>query len=407
MKVRLMPISGWAFLFLFPGFFFYNYLVASGLASPVLGGYFGVVALSLAPLILFGYFRGLQKRVIVLNMLDVVFWLLMLYIVGVAVFNYIKGQHGGMDVELFRGTIGGALFNLVLYMMTRVIRFDDKVLKGVVFWCLVVMFALVVLNIGERGIYQTQDGVGGADALSTYQGLGRSLIVVAIFSLATANSKPMFFLVMSVSMISLLLNGARSEFVGLMASLFFIATVRYRVHNLILIGFLFAAAAMLVLLNLPPEIVENNRVFELTRIGESTSAMARDRLENNALKTIVDNPIFGGYGSYVLISGVGGYAHNLLSAWVDLGFLGFSVYVICLVWMGLVLLRNHRRSPQDSELQALAIGYFACTTLLMIFAKDYTYMIFGLSVGFVARVIDVNRCVRRVSYKVKGGSRYV
>ena len=256
---------------------------------------------------------------------------------------------------------------------------------------------LIIFNIGDLGIYQLQIDSQAVDGVSTYQGLGRSIMVIAIFVLSTIKSKLNFFVIGLISLLTLLLNGARSEFVGVIVAISFIMFAKYKISQFVWFGIIFILGLILILPDLPISVVENSRIFELMRLDESSSAIARSQLMNDAIRTIYEYPIFGNYGSYVRASGMGSYSHNLLSAWVDLGIFGFLLYGLCLTGMALVLLRCSHSLYRRSDLFSLGVGYFVCTSLLLIFAKEYGYMLFGLSMGLVARLIDASRRPSAVS----------
>ena len=63
-------------------------------------------------------------------------------------------------------------------------------------------------------------------------------------------------------------------------------------------------------------------------IQEDASFIERSVFNRYGLSLIADNPLVGAYGMYVHLNGGGSYPHNLLSAWVNLGILGFAFYLI-------------------------------------------------------------------------------
>ena len=93
-----------------------------------------------------------------------------------------------------------------------------------------------------------------------------------------------------------------------------------------------------------------NRVVDLLDIGSDTSNQARNELEQSAWESIVNNPVLGDYGGYTAYAGIGGYSHNLLSAWVNLGLVGFSLYIIVILaaMIGLVKVFN-KLKPKTTE----------------------------------------------------------
>ena len=304
----------------------------------------------------------------------------------VSIVGYAFGRQASVDAGLIQDAFSGVLFNATLFFVARNINCESQFLKQAIFASLLGMAVLILLNVGDSGMYQIDVNSRSEEAISTYQGLGRSLAVVAIFALATTRSKWMFLLVTMSSMIALFLNGARSELLGVMLAMLFIAATKFKIRHM----FLIAAGLPILLLTAYSDVFETNRLFELLKPEASSSATARSELTTNALSTIYASPIFGDYGSYAYSTGygIGDYSHNLLSAWVDLGIIGFSFYVACFFIAGRIALRAFKSETLSDNLKSLAVGYFVFTTLLMFFAKDYKYMIFGLAMGFLAKTLN-------------------
>mgnify|MGYP006331453811 FL=1 len=148
--------------------------------------------------------------------------------------------------------------------------------------------------------------------------------------------------------------------------------------------------------------------MELLYEGKSSSVMARSELSDAAIVTIVENPLLGDYGSYALATGggVGSYAHNLLSAWVDLGVFGFILYVASFLFMGLAIFNAQTKEKDEDVLLNIVVGLFFFTIPLMLLSKDYGYLLFGLTIGFVARMIDVSRRKYSVQLRPQGCSKF-
>jgi hypothetical protein len=400
LKIRTENISGLIFWALFPGFFFYNYLVANEYFAPFLGGYFGIVALLSAPVVAFIYLRRVYVGNLAPNKVDGLFFLLTTYVATVSAIGYLNGVQKNVDADLIQDAFSGILFNTTLFLLVRSLNYESESLKRAIFISLLVMTVLVVSNVNDLGVYHVDVNSGSEEAISTYQGLGRSLAITAIFALATTTSKPMFFVTALASMIALFLNGARSELMGAMLAMLFIAAGKFKMRNM----FLIAAGLPILLLTVGADAFENNRFFELFTPEASSSANARSELTANALATISANPIFGDYGSYAYDAGygVGNYSHNLLSAWVDLGVVGFLFYIVLFFVAGRIALKAFKNESLNVNLMSLAVGYFSFTVLLMFFAKDYKYMTFGLTMGFLAKTLSdsqrLNNLKRRGSF---------
>jgi len=174
-----------------------------------------------------------------------------------------------------------------------------------------------------------------------------------------------------------------------MLAMLLIAAGKFKIRNMFLIG----AGLPILLLTVGADLFERNRFFELFAPEASSSATARSELTANALTTIYANPIFGEYGSYAYSTGygIGDYSHNLLSAWVDLGIIGFFFYVLLFFVAGRIVLKALKNTALNVNFISLAMGYLGFTVLLMLFAKDYKYMTFGLAMGFLAKMLNDSR----------------
>src|SRR5690606_10666433 len=84
--------------------------------------------------------------------------------------------------------------------------------------------------------------------------------------------------------------------------------------------------------------IPNSRMMQLFDLEGSSSGKARSEFFSYALLEVfsgLDKVIFGSYGSYVTVGGLGAYPHNIFSAWINLGIIGFILYLflIFLLWL--------------------------------------------------------------------------
>ena len=86
--------------------------------------------------------------------------------------------------------------------------------------------------------------------------------------------------------------------------------------------------------------------------------------------------------------GTGTYSHNILSAWVDLGLIGFLGYLFLFASMGIALWRRWGENTKRGQMYWVASSIYIFTLVLMITSKDYTFMFFGFSVGLVAGILN-------------------
>ena len=99
------------------------------------------------------------------------------------------------------------------------------------------------------------------------------------------------------------------------------------------------------------------------------------------------NQVLGDYGSYLDLGVQGLYAHNIFSAWVDLGFVGFVWILLMLLIPFCVLAMEALRARPEEDLPELmlTLELVAVTLLLLFTAKEFTYMLTGAALGRYAR----------------------
>ena len=383
-KFTWMP--GLGFVLLFPGFFFYHALLAFGVITPILGGFFGPIAIAMFFPIIIKYLWLLQDGNVNINNYDILFFLLVSYGVFIAVFNYATSSYLVSDGDLLNWSISGFFFNFLLYLVARTINFRSGFFKKSCLFFLLVMIFVVFANIGNANIfYLAQDVAQDAD-VATYQGFGRSLVFVALLILAIEKSKINFYFIALLSSAALFFNGARSEFLAFLIATMAVMFYKFNISRIFVFVACLLLACILALQILPNDLIEGNRFFELFNISTSTSAQARFELTKEALRTIAANPLFGDYGAYARRNGggIGEYAHNLLSAWVNLGFIGFAG------WLGFLILLikgffEIPNSGNNRDFYALCVIFWAFTVFMMCFSKDYSFLAFGWSAGLLAR----------------------
>jgi hypothetical protein len=406
-SLKNLQFSEFAFLLLFPGFFAYHSLVGLDYLNPFLGGFFRPLSIIFLPLLIFLFFRRFNARKIILNRLDYIFIVIIFYASFVGLVHYALGSGFVIEVELFESTISQLILNLAMYLLARTIDYENSTLKYMAIFGLFAMCVVVFLNIGQSGIFYLAMDAVDRDAVAGYQGFARSIVVTAIFVLATTKDVRLFLAISLIVISALFVNGARSELIGFAVSLFFMIIYKFNIKaslfGLIALLFLLLAAILLV----PSEIIEHNRFMELLNEGRlASSAVARGELSDAAIESIVNNIFLGDYGSYALngFEGVGGYAHNLLSAWVDLGVFGFILYVASFIIVGVAVFNARNNEKNGDVLSSIVVGFFFFTMPLMLFSKNYGYLLFGLTIGFSARMLDVARRKSGAQLRVQGRS---
>ena len=380
-------LSVFGFFLLFPGFFFYHYSVGTGYVTPFLGGYFSYVAVGVLLLLLLSNVKAFVR---IKNNIKFLFLALLSWTFLITVVNYLLDNPSGFTKEMLIWSLQGILFNFLCYLLAKDLCFSERS-KHILLACFVLMFFLVILNVGSSGIfYLKQDAGDVADSVATYQGFARCLVFVLLFQVSFyfKDNKFLLFLIVLLGSIALFFNGARTEFVLFFASivsLFLInslRSVKTFLFGVLMIGVLVIVGLYFI------ELVPQSRMFQLENLEESSSFQSRSFLNDNALKIIDENPILGAYGAYTNIGGIGHNAHNLLSAWVNLGVIGFLGYIVLLVSLWGFVAKTFIKRRIGHERFNVFFLFLIFTTLALILSKDYSNMMVGFLVGLYANLIN-------------------
>jgi len=376
-----------AYGLLFPGYFFYNSLVGLEVIPQFLAGYFGLVSLVVLVPLLGANLQLVSKKLWGRTALDKLFFAILFWTTLVSGWQYVNGST--LDqTGIFTWSLAGVLFNYVVYMIARCVPIYDRkfyVLNVIT----VLIMAVVVIVYSSDGIFYLRL-VSDIEGLANYQGFARSILVTAIFTVVFIESKKYKFGLFCIGVAILFLNGARSEFVFFVFSFAaVIATVWIESPlkmGLALATILALSIAAYVFASGIVSLLPDTRMLQLFDIFESSSFALRNSYTADAVQTISENPVFGDYGSYVSKHlSIGSYSHNLLSAWVNLGSVGFFLYVAVLYRLLVDSFVAVRRDSKDKlALVCLVYSFIILGAYLM--SKDYSYMLTGLAVGLVSRL---------------------
>ncbi|MGK0509508.1 MAG: hypothetical protein ACI9ZB_001582 [Moraxellaceae bacterium] len=379
----LQSYSFLAFIFLFPMSFIYHSVIGIIGFPAFLGGYFSfasVVLVSIYFIVTFFITKKIPSNHIFFYLL-MISWLVFIslqYVVSLERFN----------MDLYKWGLTGILANVICFVIASNADFDGTYIKKSLKFFLILFFIIIVTNINNGQFYLKLES--GNDSLVTYQGFGLyALVTSLVLYVQTKNFRDKIFL-FALSFIILYLNGARSEFIFYVVSILLITIIEIKpsfkiIKNLIL--FMFSIILASKFIEIPKDIMDN-RTFQIIDITKSSSYIARDELNDLAVSTIINNPLIGSYGYYLNIFGTGGYAHNILSAWADFGFFIFLLIITTSLYMFLFsLLKIYVIKSLKNNIRLLLI--FSTSLLLgYFFAKDYSYMLFGFTVGLYINCLN-------------------
>jgi hypothetical protein len=385
-------LSAAGFLVLFPGFFFYQTLLGLGVIPALLGGFYRPMALVLVVLLVLYAAFVKQPLFGPLNKASILFVCILSWIGVVAVSNYLLGDQAG-NKELLEYNMSAILLNTVGFLLMVRLPLGAKLFEALVYLCLAVMIILVLMLATDGVFYLRIQGLGEEEKTSTYQGFARSLAVTGIVAVAVARSGFLRLLISVCTIIALYLNVARSEFVCFPLALLFLwgAYTMWSKRRLLPLAAFTLCALLLpfVPLDKVQERLPENRILQLLDIAGASSARDRARFAEAGWEEVSKRPLLGNYGFYYDTEGLGGYPHSILAAWVNLGLLGIGMYislfmVICAIQIQLIKAGLLGHPVLDAALMSLAFCLVA-----VLFAKEYSYILVGITVGLTQQALNV------------------
>ena len=363
-----------AFLLLFPGFFFYHTLLGLGAISAFLGGFFTPASLLVLPPLAYMYLMRIRCEPGRLTKPDIAFGVFLAYFFVVVATHAVLGAKRVHVVH----HILGILFLLNVFLIYKAIDFSGRHFRRIGLLSLLAMSGIVFAYSIDGVFYLGALGIAkDADSLATYQGFSRSYLFTFVPIIAYTRSPWLRMLLYCIGAPTLFFNTARSEFIAL---LFLIPIIEfYHSRNKLLIAFVFVALFITLRIFLDDiiAVLPHNRILELFDLSQSTSANKRHHLTVYALQTINEHPFLGDFGSYP----PGLYAHNVLSAWVDLGLLGISYLMVMVTLPAFIMFAREYFSSRNYFQFVLPFSLASITLLLLLTSHFFTDMLIGATLG--------------------------
>jgi hypothetical protein len=378
-----------AFLLLFPGFFFYQTLIGMGVMGAFLGGYFAVVSIGLFPPLAHMYYLGIKARVGRIASTDLHFGFFLFYFFVIVAINAAFGA----NPMIVKTHLLSILYFINIYLIFKHSDFSERRTIATTLTSLLLMSATIFYFSQEGSFQPGQFGdPASPESVATYQELARSYVLTFVTVICFTRVLAVRLVLYAIAAAALFLNGARSE---LVAALFLYPMIElYRAKHWL--PFLYLVLLVFGLASIDPKLLANrfpeSRVWELFDLSQSSSASARHELTEHALRTIAENPVLGAYASYP----PGGYSHNILSAWVDLGIFGFIYMLFMLVRTAAGLCRRGWLVRPRSGQFLLAWSLICISLLLLVTAKTFDDMFFGAAMGAYANYRSSERSTRRL-----------
>lgn len=368
---------------LLPGMFIYSWFVGAGWLSPYVSGYINEVSIFVVLVSIFTFILNLNSSIFV-NKVDFALSIWFLWCGFIFAYHYIEGDYP--SVAYSRAAF--LLQAVALVVVVRAIDISRKGVQRIFRYSLAIMTALVVFFVinGNLTNLFSRD-TGGQSA--TYQDFSRIYFIVFVISvpwLLRIRERAVWSFLGFFVLLSL---GARSELVGLMLFIFLSEWLRSRYGLRALILVLLVGLTIWLLSPYIISLLPDSRIFAFLESGTDESVEMRFMQIREAVETISRNPFFGGYGSYADLGGAGNYSHNALSAWVDLGIIGFFLLiflVIHVLFISADVIRKLKRA-RDSELYLLGTIVFSLGVVVVVFllaAKSYTEVTIFFAIALAA-----------------------
>lgn len=367
-----------AFLLLFPGFFFYQTLLGLGTISAFLGGYFSIISLVIILPLIFFYSIEIKQGRNYFSKTDLYFIIFLAYFFFVIAINFSSGANS----TIVKTHLLSIIYLINIFIIFKIIDLNDKILKIISIASLMIMSAIIFYFSANGSFNLTLLGESkNQESLATYQGFARSYLLTFVVTISFIRSITKRILIYCIAIPALFLNSARSEFA---AMLFLIPIIEiYYSKNKLNIALAIFIILAIIGINFEQilEILPSNRTLELIDLSQSSSANLRHYRTLQAIQTINENPILGDYASYE----AGTYSHNILSAWVDLGLLGFIYLLAILTFPALRLFFNGFFLRTKSGEFILAFSLICIALLLVFTSKTFDEMVIGAALGAYAK----------------------
>ena len=379
-KISRLVVACW--ILVFPGHFIYQTIVQLGLIRPLLGGYFTAsivaVLIFLMPYLLLNFQTHRSK---ISGRLSKIFWLY----VAIFFLTVVVGSMRGADPEIVNPLFAYIIKFIGLYVLAVLTPWENRKFIKILGYFHFALFVFIVFNSSE-GVYLVNHLNDFDENFQfDYQGVALSFSVLSLAAGYSTKSFLVRWFQWIFALGGLFLIGARSEFVGVIFAIALVELMREKIRAEIiaLVGLLivFIVISVVVLFSVDLD----GRMFGLLNFSEDQSVMERREINASAWATIVEYPIFGDFASYT----PGGYGHNILSAWVDMGVIGFVLLLILLgVPMIHIILFRIRGCTGAYD---LAFAYLGMCLLMLMFAKSYFYQLIPIAVGAYSRVVAQSR----------------
>lgn len=390
---------------LFPGFFFYHLLVATGAIPPVLGGLFGVVSALLFTLFV------LKLPVDMVSLLRrspsymLLIFVLFAYCFTWVLLHYVFVSEGYIEEAALQAmeslVVWVSLFFVGVHLPYESAQF--RRLIEISFIAIAGFLVFFVIDTGRvmfyaRAFYDIEESL----PVVSYQGFALSALVVSVFMLSISRTVVAASGVVALSVFSLFILGARSEFYAyllLLSMLLLVYSFKYVKWFAVSVLVVVVVGAA-VIIHFDTMIA--SRQLEVLDLSQSRSWSIRQQVESLAATQIAESPVMGFFGGAVAATGGrGNYAHNALSAWVTYGLVGFLLFILAIALAAFKSFWYLTTRPRADAWWSASFAINFISMVLVLIAKSVFWPLPALGWGLF---VNAAWHERRRRIELQGGS---
>jgi len=377
-------------LILFPGYVIYHYSLIVGWIPAFAGGLFGVSALALSSVgVVYLLANWLPTRYAA-PQLERFFSAFILYLLVCTAIGAVSMAGRPYMSEAIAQSLATLVIWLAVYLVGACLRLHvgrtGLILAGFALGVIVCFAHAVAVNASFVGPFIAFSAGGLEDNdVSTYQGIGRSLVVTALLIAAVLPRLTSQLAVFVLAVIMLLSLGSRAHlFVMMLVLLFQVAFFGFRGRNwpigvlavIVVVGVGYAMASIFF----------ETRASEIFDLAQSTSWQARQAATWDAIRVIEASPLFGDLGYHFRDAST--YAHNALSVWAAYGVVAFVWFFALMIYSLSISAYRAVLCRRSSPLWVLALQFnFVALVLALASESIFTSVFPAMAWGVTAQAL--------------------
>jgi len=354
---------------------------------PFLGSYWGRMSLVFLFPLLFAFICVGKITVIRITKVDKLVFVFWLFLACNLIFNTLLSK----DFEIVLARVANLLQFMSIYFIFRLANLQSALfIKSNRACWLVLTFLFSYSYINSILNFTDFKEDKYFTYLVTYQLLAMVYLLISLIMAVQFKKFTLRIVMYLLSLTTLFLIGSRSELIGMFIGICVIESVLNSFLKNVFFGvfgivILYGGILLAFIFN--PE----SRILLLFSGDNDGSVEQRDFFFEQGIETINNNPISGDFGSYR----TGEYIHNVFSAWIDLGLLGFLFFLFFLsVPFFMVAFKVYIKKQKTLNL-ILALSFLTISFILIIVAKNYTYLLFPVGLGIYSNYM-AERLKRKV-----------